>query len=175
MEIESTSFGQAELERFLHELVDHDRQALAARLERASARLGELAARVPDGAPPGTGRWNAKEVLAHVATLSKFYGVLAYRIGTGAVTEFDLMEQVQLRDVVGEQMAQRPAAELVAMAQADHRRTAQWLRSADPAALLRRCATGDGSSLGAEEVIRLPLCSHVEQHLEQLEAALAAG
>lgn len=172
MKIESTGFGRTDLDRFLAELVDHDRRALAARLERASTRLDELGSRVPDDGPTGSGQWSAKEVLAHVATLSKFYGVLAYRIGTGALTEVDLLEQVHLRDVVGEQMAQRPAAELVEMAQADHRRTLAWLRSAQPADLMRRCAAGHGSSFTAEEILRLPLVSHVEQHLDQLESAL---
>jgi len=172
MEIESTTFGTAELGNFLDELVDGDRQALVGRLERASERLGELAARVPDEGPAGGGGWTAKEVLAHVAVLSKFYGVLGYRIGTGALTELDLLGQVHLRDVMGQQMAERPAAELAAMARTDHRRTLAWLRGAAPAHLRRRCSMGDGSSMTAEEVIRLPLTSHLELHLAQLEAAL---
>jgi hypothetical protein len=133
MEIESTTFGTVELELFLDQLVDRDRRALAARLERASERLGELAARVSDAGASGDDRWNAKEVLAHVAVLSKLYGVLGYRIGTGALRELDLLGQVHLR---------------------------------------RRCDMGNGSSMTAEEIIRLPLTSHLEEHVAQLEAAL---
>src|SRR6266699_393983 len=149
MEIESTTFGTVELEHFLDHLVDRDRRARAARLERASERLGELAARVSDTGAPGANRWNAKEVVAHVAVLSKFYGVLGYRIGTGALTELDLLGQVHLRDVMGQQMAERPAAELAAMARGDHLRTLGWLRAAEPAHLRRRCDMGNGSSMTA--------------------------
>ncbi len=172
MEIESTSYGAAEVAGFLDDLVDVDRRALVRRLETASERLGELAGRVSgdDVAPPG--RWTATEVLAHIAVLSKFYGVLGYRIGSGALSEVDLLGQVHLRDVVGQQMAERPPAELAAMARNDHRRTLDWLRSAPAADLRRRCAVGDGRWMTAEEVIRLPLTSHLEQHVLQLEEAL---
>lgn len=172
MEIESTSFVGADLDRFLDELVDQDRRALIERLERASARLEELAERMPD-APAGEGDgWSAQEVLAHIAVLSKFYGVLAYRIGTGAMTELDLLGQVHLRDVAGERMARQPATELVRMATADHRRTLQWLGAATPPDLRRRCRTGPDASMSAEEFARLALCAHLELHLRQLEAAI---
>jgi cell division septum initiation protein DivIVA len=172
MEIESTGYGAAEVANFLDDLVEIDREALVRRLERASERLGELAGRVSGEDVAGAGRWNATEVLAHIAVLSKFYGVLGYRVGTGALTGVDLLGQVQLRDVAGQQMAERPPAELAAMARNDHRRTLDWLRSATPADLRRRCALGDGWSMTAEEVLRLPLTSHLEQHVLQLEEAL---
>ncbi len=172
MRIESTSFASTDLDSFLDDLVDQDRRTLVGRLERASARLADLGSRVSDDAPAGDEQWNAKEVLAHVALLSKFYGVLAYRIGSGATTELDLLGQVSLRDVMGEQLAQRPAAELVASALADHGRTAEWLRGARPGDLRRRCSIGGGGSMTAEEVARLPLCAHLEQHLDQMERLL---
>lgn len=174
MKIESTSFESAELADFLGELVAHEREVLAQRLERASARLEELAARVPaDQAGEHGESWTAHEVLAHIAVLSKFYGVVAYRVGTGAMTELDLLGQVNLRDVVGQEFARRPPSELAAMARADHALTVKWLREASPAQLLSRCDTGGGQSMTAEEVARLALCGHVEQHLDQVEAALA--
>ena len=58
MEVESTTFGTVGVEHFLDQLIDRDRRALAARLERASERLGELAARVSDAGAPGDDRWN---------------------------------------------------------------------------------------------------------------------
>lgn len=173
MKIESTSFGSAELADFLGQLVAHEREVLVQRLERASARLEELAARVPadPAGKHGTG-WTAHEVLAHIAVLSKFYGVVAYRVGTGAIAELDLLGQVNLRDVMGQRFARRPPPELAAMARADHALTVKWLRGASPAQLLSRCDTGGGQSMTAEEVARLALCAHLEQHLDQLEAAL---
>ena len=172
MRVESTGFTGQDLERFLEELVERDREVLVQRLQRASARLAELAPRVPEEPPSDSPTWNAREVLAHVAVLSKFYGVTAYRIGRGELAELDLAGQVALRDVQGERLARLPAAELLAMAQADHRRTLDWLARASPPELRRRCDMGGGLSMSAEEVLRLPLCAHLEQHLEQLEAAL---
>ncbi len=182
MKIESTSFGPAELATFMDDLIDIDRQALIERLGRDSERLGQLAGLVtrasetrPASGPEsgeGTQDWSAHEVLAHIAVLSKFYGVLAYQIGSGRLSELDLLGQVSLRDVMGEQLARRLPDELAASTQADHRRTLDWLRRATPADLRRRCETGGGASMSAEEVARLALCAHLEQHLAQLEAAL---
>ena len=73
---------------------------------------------------------------------------------------------------MGQQMADRPAAELAAMAGGDHLRTLGWLRAAEPAHLRRRCDMGNGSSMTAEEIIHLPLTTHLEEHVAQLEAAL---
>jgi hypothetical protein len=75
-------------------------------------------------------------VLAHIAVLSKFYGVVAYQIGCGRLTEIDLLRQIVLRDVVGDRFARQPPAQLVALAQEDHRRTMQWLQSAAPRPLV---------------------------------------
>ena len=173
MEIESTGFGHADLTGFMDQLIDHDRRALVERLERASARLGELGALVPDGAAAGDGGgWNPKDVLAHVAVLSKFYGVVAYRVGSGALAELDLLAIVSQRDVAGQGLAGRTAAELVAMARTEHGRTAEWLRTATPEQLRRRCDIGGGGSLTAEELARLALVSHLEQHVAQLDSAL---
>ena len=176
MKIESTSFGPAEVADFLDELIDRDRRALVERLSRASERLGDLASCVPERrAEPAAGdaaQWSAHEVLAHIAVLSKFYGVIAYQIGSGRLTEIDLLGQIVLRDVMGDRFARQPPAQLATLAQEDHRRTIKWLQSAVPADLRRRCDTGGGGSMSAEEVARLALCTHLEQHLDQLEAAL---
>jgi DinB superfamily len=173
MRIESTSFGQAELAGFVGELAEQDRRALIDRLERASARLGDLGARLPDEAPGESADWSPKEVLAHITVLSKFYGIVAYSVGAGQMTELDLLGQVSKRDPLGAQMAELPVPELVAMAQGDHRRTLDWLRQATPADLERRCDMGTGSSMSAGEVARLTLCAHLELHLDQLERSLA--
>jgi len=174
MKIESPAFTVADVERAGDELNDHERKLLADRLERASARLAELAQRAPgEPAPAGDG-WNATEVLAHIAVLSKFYGMLTYKIGRGQMTELDLLGNVHVRDVLGEQLARKPPAELVQMALADHRRTVDYLRSADAAAMRRQCVLDGGRAvMRAEDVAREALIGHLELHVEQLEQALA--
>lgn len=111
-------------------------------------------------------------MLAHIAVLSKFYGVLTYKIGAGEIDDIGLLEKVHLRDVFGERLAGKPAGELVALARADHDQTARYLRIAAPAELRRTAADGMGGVLSAEEVARLALVSHLETHLDQLERAL---
>src|ERR1700694_1145538 len=133
MKIESTDFTRADVEQFLDEMLDHDRNLLADRLEKASARLEELGPRVsagrdPRDAPAGPSpEWSPHELLPHIAVLSKFYGVLVHKISSGQMTEIDLLENVNLRDVVGEQMAQIDPAELSRMALTDQARTLKLL------------------------------------------------
>src|SRR5260370_11149476 len=106
-------------------------QMLADRLEPVSNRLAELGRRVQ--APPGDdSEWNAHEILARLAVVSKFYGVLVHRISSGQLSELNLLEAVNLRDAAGQQMSQLETAELVRMTLADHARTIKSLRDADP-------------------------------------------
>src|ERR1700693_3259975 len=136
MKIESTAFTRADVEQFLDSMLDHDRHLLADRLERASARLA--AGGPPIKAGSGETEWSHHEVLAHIAVLSKFYGVLVHKISSGKMSEVDLQENVNLRDVVGEQMAQIEPAELLRMALADQARTLELLRPAAPSSLRRQ-------------------------------------
>ena len=172
MKIESTGFTRADVEQFLDEMLDHDRKLLADRLEAASARLAELGPRVSPG--QGDGEWSQHELLAHISVLSKFYGVLVHKISSGKMTEIDLLENVTLRDVAGEQMAQLEPAELLRMALSDQARTLQLLRTAEPASLRRKARQENGELMSAIEVARLPLVNHLEMHVEQLERSLSS-
>jgi hypothetical protein len=171
MKIESTAFTRADVEEFMDEMLDHDRRILADRLEKASSRLAELGGRVAIGS--GDGEWSPHELLAHIAVLSKFYGVLLHKISSGQMTEIDLLENVNLRDVVGEQMAQIEPAELLRMALADQARTLKLLRTAEPASLRRQAKQENGDLMSAIDVARLPLINHLEMHVDQLERAVS--
>jgi hypothetical protein len=171
VKIESATFTRSDVEQFLEEMLDHDRHALADRLEKASARLAEIGPRVKAGG--GDGEWSEHELLAHIAVLSKFYGVLVHKISSGQMAELDLLENVNLRDVVGEQMAQIEPAELLRMALSDHARTLKLLRTADAASLRRTATQENGQPISAEEVARLPLINHLEMHVDQLERAVS--
>jgi hypothetical protein len=170
MKIESTAFTRADVEQFLDEMLDHDRHLLADRLEKASARLEALGPRVSAGR--GESEWSQHELLAHIAVLSKFYGVLVHKISSGQMTEFDLLENVNLRDVVGDQLAQIEPAELLRMALNDQARTLKLLRTVEPASLRRQARQENGELMSAIEVARLPLVNHLEMHLDQLERAV---
>jgi hypothetical protein len=104
--------------------------------------------------------------------LSKFYGTVTYRVGSGKLSQIELLEAVQSRDPAGEQLSSLPAAELLAMAQKDHQRTIAYLRSADSVAMQRRAVLYEDFSMSAAEIAQLPLCAHLEIHLDQLERTL---
>jgi hypothetical protein len=171
VKIESTAFTPADLDGFMDELLERERLSLIGRLESDSERLGRLVERIPAQGAPAEG-WTAVEILAHIAVLSKFYGVLVYKIGSGQMEELDLIGNVHLRDVMGARLAELPPAQLLEMAQTDHRRTIDFLKGAGAAELRRRASTGEGAHLTAGEIARLPLIAHLEGHLDQLHAAL---
>jgi len=164
---------------FLDEVVDYERRRLADRLESDSAKLAELVLNnlrdiaSPSGGGSGWGpEWNAHDILAHIVVLSKFYGVLTSRIGSGKLSEMDLLPQVKDRDVAGEQLSSLPPEQLLAFAQRDHQRTIAYLRSADAESMQRRAVLYEGFSMSAEEIASMPLCAHLEIHLDQLERTL---
>src|ERR1700752_1584986 len=154
---------------FLDEVTLHEREQLIERLRAASARLRSLVQ--PGVLSDGESKsdWSAHDVLAHIAVLSKFYGMLAYQVGSGKVTEVALLEHVQARDVAGEELSRRSDSELLSMIQADHQRTMTYLESAGAEALHRRAMLDPGFSMSALELALLGLCNHLEIHLEQLD------
>jgi hypothetical protein len=150
---------------------NHDRQVLADRLERASRRLAEIGPRVRAGR--GDGReWTEHEVLAHIATLSKYYGVLIHKVASGQMTEVNLLDAAQLRDAAIDHMAQQPPADVLRTALADHGRTIKTLRTTTAGSLRRNVPVGGEATMTAEELARLPLISHLEMHINQLEKML---
>lgn len=171
MKIESTEFTATDLQSFLDQMLDHERMVLADRLEQASEHLARLAPQVQAG--HGGDDWSAHEVLAHIAVLSKFYGVLVHKISSGQLTELDLLSNVNLRDVMGAQMAEIEPSELLRMSLANHARTIKLLRTADAPSLRREAKLEDGRTITADQIARLPLINHLELHVDQLERALS--
>src|SRR5260370_35008284 len=104
MKIESPASTRDEVRAFVNPYGDREMQMLAARLQHVSNRLAELGPRVQ--APPGDdSEWNAHEILAHLAVVSKFYGVLGHRVSSGQMSELNLLEAVNLRDPAGQRLA----------------------------------------------------------------------
>lgn len=171
MKIESAEYSASELIAFVNDLQDRDRQVLADRLERASRRLAEIGPRVKPGRGEGD-EWSDIEVLAHIAGFSKFYGVLVHRMVSGKVSDVNFLQATQMRDGSIDQMAGMDPAELLRMALTDHARTVNELRTVDPGSLRLKAALPDGGTMSAEEVARLSLVVHLEDHVNQLEKSL---
>jgi hypothetical protein len=112
-------------------------------------------------------------VLAHIASLSKFYGVIIHRISSGKVTEVDLLGGTNLRDAAIDQMSQIEPSELLEATLADHARTVNLLRTVEASALRREAADAGGGSYSADFLARYPLINHLEEHVDQLERSLA--
>lgn len=170
MKIES-SFTIHDVKGFMDSYLVRERDLLAGRLQLIADQLAELAPLVTEGSSDNPD-WNALEILAHIAVVAKFYGVLVHRIAAGKLTDVALVESVNMRDVAGKQMAEMQPARIAESARADIERTVQTLRTADPLALRRTARLEDGTAMSAEEVARLPLVTHLEAHLEDLQKML---
>jgi len=173
MKIESPSFTMDDLRAFMTSYRDRERHLLADRLQRVSERVAELGPRVKRHVDDTESEWNAHEILAHIAVVSKFYGVLVHRIASGKLDGMNLLEAVNMRDSAGRQMAELEPDELVRQAVADHQRTIKTLREVDPSSLEKSAQIDDGTSMTAEQVARMPLITHLELHVEQLEKMLS--
>src|SRR6266702_4923858 len=174
MKIESPAFTLDDVKTFMDTYLDRERNLLADRLQLASERLAALAPRIK--AEQGDeSSWSAHEMLAHLAVLSKFYGVLVHRISSGQLPNMDLLEAVHLRDTVGHQMSQLEPADLLRVTVVDHERTIKTLRTTEVKALRQTAELGDGITMTAEEVARLPLISHLEMHIDELEQLLGTA
>jgi hypothetical protein len=169
--MESTAYTQADVESFYDDLFDHERHALSERLEQVSARLARVGPRIKPGR--GSEEWSDHEVLAHIAGLSKFYGVIIHRISSGKVTEVDLLAGTNLRDAAIEQLSQIEPGELLRTTLEDHARTVKLLRTVEASSLRREARDASGVSYTAEFLARYPLVNHLEQHVDQLERSLA--
>ena len=167
----SNDFTAADLPRFFDEIFQSDVRHTRERLRVASERMNQLAVRVPE-APRTDGAWNAKEILAHIAVLSKAYGVFGYFIASGRLTDLTLGEVISQRDAEGDTYMAMSCLEIAAAATTEHQRTLKFLDGAAVEDLRRECRVERGT-ITAEYVVRLPLVAHIEQHIEQLEEALA--
>ena len=82
------------------------------------------------------------------------------------------MSNVNLRDVMGAQMAEIAPSDLLQMALADHARTLKLLRATEARSLRQEAKLEDGRTISADQIARLPLINHLELHVDQLERAL---
>jgi hypothetical protein len=172
MQPESQAFTADDMPGFTRELVLVEAEAIIRRIRQADARLRELAASVPETEPAGDSQWNAKEVLAHIAVFSRGWGALGYLVASGRVQELKVADVINQRDTLGEEMVRKPVAEILQEIEAQHGKTIAFLERATVDQLLRSYKHEWGEST-AEQIFRLPVTAHLEQHLDQLERALA--
>ena len=173
MKIESPAFTMEDIRTFMSGYRDRERNLLADRLQLVSERVAELGPRVQRVVDEDNAEWNAHEILAHITVVSKFYGVLVHRIASGKLDEMNLLDAVNMRDAAGRQMAELEPEELARQSVSDQQRTIKALREMDASSLQKSARLDDGTSMTAEDVARMPLVSHLEMHVEQLERMLS--
>jgi hypothetical protein len=91
---------------------------------------------------------------------------------SGKVDDVNFLQATQMRDGSIDQMADMEPADLLRMALTDHARTINELRTVAAGSLRRRANLPDGGTMTAEEVARLSLVVHLENHVNQLEKSL---
>lgn len=97
---------------------------------------------------------------------------MVHRVAGGKLLNMDLLQAVNMRDAAGREMSERDPDEILRMTLADHERTIKALRTADPESLRRSARVSDDLTMTAEEIARLPLISHLEMHIDELEKLL---
>ena len=160
----------------LDDLIDRERLSLLDRLGRSERRLQELGAQVAEEPRSDRQEWTPKEVLAHIAMFTGFYVQVLRQVTDGELADLDLMRKFQGRDVLGRRLLRRAPQELLETATAAIADLIRWLHSASPAAFRRGCNADmgdpDPTFFSVSDLVRLPLCAHLELHLDELQEAL---
>ena len=171
MKIESPAFTAADFARFHDEVAGVEQRSVIDRLRTASARMLAVSALVPDEPATNDGAWNPKEVLAHIAVVSKGWGVLAYLIAKGRLQEVDATTVITQRDTLGSEMMQLSPAGIAREAVTAHQRTIAYLETA-PMAEFTAPVRWDLGQTSADHIFRTILVGHLELHVAQLERML---
>lgn len=167
MKIESTSWTEADIDSFVSDFFERERGQLIDRLKRVIERTEALVPSIAGQSRSDGESWTALETLAHMVGSSQFFGWLIYQIAGKKQDVGDLMEMVKLRDVALPSAAQMPPEDLAKQLRDNVERTISYPETASFDDLRNTVAYG-GRKLSAEDLARLPLCSHLEEHLEQI-------
>ncbi|HLF69788.1 MAG TPA: DinB family protein [Actinomycetota bacterium] len=171
MKTESPGFTREDVEGFVTDYLGRERGTLTARLRRVlddvDTLVSDITSRTADGSDDS---WNAIEVLAHMATTAHFFGRLAHMVASQREIG-DLLPMLQMRDAVTEEAAQQGASALVQQLRENVERTIAFVEKTGPMDL-RNPFDYVGIQMTAEDLIRVPLCAHLESHVEQIREAL---
>ena len=171
MKVESPSFTEKDVAGFLTDYYEHERNLLVARLRKIIEDADALLPSIRDQGETNGDSWNALETLAHMATSSQFFGWLANEVSKKGDLTGDPLETIKMRDIVGNQAVELPIEELAGQLRENLERTIKFVEKVDYESL-RRTFNFVGHQLSGEDVIRIPLCGHMENHIEQIREAL---
>ena len=171
MKVESPSFTEQDVAGFLTDYYEQERGLLIARIRKIIEDTDALLPSITDQGKTNGDSWNALETLAHMATSTQFFGWLASEASKKGDETGDPLEMIKMRDIVGNQAIELPIEELAKQLRGNLERTIQFIEKVDYEDL-RKTFNFVGHRLSGEDVIRIPLCGHMESHIEQIRAVL---
>ena len=172
MKLESPQFTIEQIQSFVTDYFDHERDLLVSRLRKIVEQVDMLVSSVPEGPAGDDVGWSPVETLAHMVTSSQYFGWLAHQVASKKGDPGDILEMLKLRDVVSGEAAQLPVETLSDQFRENIERTIRFIEKT-PFEDLRTRFDYVGRDMTAEDLIRIPLCAHLESHIEQIRAALA--
>jgi hypothetical protein len=172
MKMESVEFTDETIDGFIGDYFEVERKLLIDRLRRVLDETDELAQSIKPTEEGSGDSWNALETLAHMATTAQFFGWLANQVASKKELEGNLIEMLKLRDVVSNDAAQMPVDELVTELHKQVDQTISFLETVDYDDL-RTPFQYVGRTMTAEDLVRVPLCAHLESHVAQMREAIS--
>lgn len=170
MKLESSGFTKEEVQSFVTDYFELEKTKLVERLKKIADDVDGIAGSISSQAASADG-WNPREVLAHMVTSSQYFGWLAYQIAGKKQDPGNILEMIRMRDDVTGQAAESSVEVLTQQLRENVERTAGFLEKVSLNDLRVRFDYV-GIELTVEDLIRLPLCAHLESHVTQLRRSV---
>ena len=172
MKIESTSFTDADYDAIVEGYFERERRMLLERLRALPDRVDEIVPSLEGAAPTEDQAWNALETLAHIAVGVQFFGWAIHEVSEGKDVGPQIAEAIKLRDPAIISSLEQPPDVLAKQFRDGVDRTAAFLETV-PFDDLRNAVQFGNRRLSGEDFMRISVVHHLEDHLEQMRAALA--
>lgn len=172
MKIESTEFTKETILGFVDDYLETERKLIVNRLREIITQTEALLPSLEAPAESSSESWNAVETVAHMATSSNFFGWLVHEVATKEdVDTSGILEMIKLRDIVTTDAVQLPPEALMKQLRDNIEQTIEFVEQV-PYKDLRRTFDYVGTDMTAEDILRIPLCGHLESHVEQIRNAV---
>lgn len=173
MKIESIEFTEADIDSFITDYFELERKQLIERLGSIIEETEALVSSIEGRSESAEEEWSATETLAHIAISARFFGWLVHEIATKKEVAADIVELLKLRDVAGVDAAQLPPDVLAKQVRENIERTIAFIEKV-PYEDLRTTIEYVGRNMTAEDLLRIPYITHLEDHVDQIRKALGA-
>jgi hypothetical protein len=170
MKLESLSFTAADYDEVVEDYFERERGDLLDRLERVPDAVESLIPLLEERRESGHDGWNAHETLAHMAIAGQFFAGLVHMIVENQDVG-DPIEAMKLRDVAIADAVEMGPSVLALQLRDSIERTLKFLRSV-PYDDLRKGIQFGSRQMTAEDFVRISLCHHLEDHVDQMRQAL---